>query len=264
MRVTSFRMIRFQCDFRSSTLNRGVSATVLLPNEEHFPRSAGDRVPVVYLLHGRTDDHTAWTRKTALERHGDGHPFAIVMPGADLSFYTNMRHGGAYFSFIAEELPQRMESWFPISGVARHRCIAGLSMGGYGALKVALSQPARWRAAASLSGVLDMAQFLNSETDPMHRQELDHVFGSEPEISHSEHDLFALLERASLQGDPVPHLHLCCGTEDFLYDHSVRFRDFARRLESPLVYEEGPGAHDWAYWDAVIPSVLRRFHQLAT
>lgn len=97
--------------------------------------------PVLYLLHGLSDDHTIWHRRTSIERYVSALGLAVVMPNVGKSFYTDMANGGNYFTFITEELPTLVQSYFPVSAKREDNFIAGLSMGGYGAFKVALSCP---------------------------------------------------------------------------------------------------------------------------
>ena len=146
-------------------------------------------------------------------------------------------------------------SFFPLSDARDDNFVAGLSMGGYGAMKLALSHPDRFAAAASLSGAMDVeatrSGSLGSDRDRLFRQ----IWGDES-ISGTPNDLFWLLDQCARSGGPRPKLYQCCGTEDFLYEQNLRFRDVVRRTDYDYTYEEGPGAHDWAYWDAKIQDVL--------
>jgi S-formylglutathione hydrolase FrmB len=132
-------------------------------------------------------------------------------------------------------------------------------MGGYGALKLALTHPERFAAAASLSGATDIAEVVRvKKKDPLNKawlEEMRTVFGDLREVPGSKHDLFRLAKKVS-RGPVRPRLYQCCGTEDFLYADNIRFRDFVRKLPLDLTYEEGPGEHNWAYWDLMIQNVL--------
>ena len=112
--------------------------------------------PLLYLLHGLSDDHTAWVRYTSIERYADAYGLAVVMPQVHRSFYTDQAHGGAFWTFLAEELPELVQRFFVVSARREDTFVAGLSMGGYGALRWALRRPGRFAAAASLSGALDV------------------------------------------------------------------------------------------------------------
>ncbi len=144
-------MALIQCDFFSETLQLSTSMNVILP------QPARARYPVLYLLHGLSDDHTTWLRRTSIERYVDPLGLAVVMPAVHRSFYSDMAHGNRYWTFVSRELPALARGFFPISSSRADTFVAGLSMGGYGAFKLALSFPQRFAAAASLSGALDQA-----------------------------------------------------------------------------------------------------------
>jgi len=210
--------------------------------------------PVLYLLHGLSDDHTMWQRRTSIERYATARNLAVVMPSGGRSFYTDMARGYNYRTFISEELPKIVRSFFRISTAREDTFIAGLSMGGYGALKTALSLPQNFAAAASLSGVADITAFTNRD---MNQMEARNIFGDDLAVTGTDHDLFHLADRlASDETAPDLMLYQCCGTEDFLYQDNLRFRDHVMSLGLNLLYEEGPGIHEWAYWDKHIQRVI--------
>jgi len=251
-------MAHLRVDFYSDVLEQATSMTVLLPQHTRTrigaPARAGDTdSPVLYLLHGLTDDATAWTRYSSIERYAEERGLAVVMPQVHRSMYADEVHGAPFWTFLSTELPAVVDSFFRVSRRREDTFVAGLSMGGYGALRWALRQPHRFAAAASLSGVLDVAARQHgpsvSATDPLMRR----VFG-EQDIAGSDDDLLAVLDRA----DPaaLPQLWLCCGTEDVLYPDNVRFRDACVARGVPLTVDFEAGDHVWSYWDAKIRDVL--------
>ena len=129
---------------------------------------------MLYLLHGLSDDHTAWLRYTSVERYAAAAGLAVVMPAVNRSFYANERHGGRYWDFISEELPKTVGRFFRVSQDPRDTYVAGLSMGGYGAMKLALSRPDRFAAAATLSGALDLVELVSR---PERVELFERVFG---------------------------------------------------------------------------------------
>lgn len=244
----------------SESLKINVSFQVILPaprQVEGAPRFTYDRAPypTLFLLHGLSDDHTAWTRNTSIERYVSALQLAVVMPAVNRSFYTDMAHGPRYWTFATEELPAIARRMFPLSDARDDTFVAGLSMGGYGAFKMALRHPERFAAAASLSGAVDMGS-RELGADPEWLRELAWMFGDPARIAGSDNDLFHLARRLVDSGVPRPRLYQCCGTEDFLYEGNVKFRDAARAMGLDLTYEEGPGIHEWAYWDRHIQKVL--------
>lgn len=215
-----------------------------------------ERYPVLYLLHGLSDDHTIWSRRTSLERYAADKNIVIVMPNVHRSYYTNMVHGLPYWDFISDELPLLASHFFPISTSRQDSFVAGLSMGGFGAFKLALNCPQRFAAAASLSGALDPC-FMNRDFSEERGREWTDMFGSVEKWSKSENDLFNLLDKHGSAGTDLPKLWQHCGTEDFLYQDNIRFRDQARKNNIDLEYGEGPGGHSWDIWDQQIEKVLQ-------
>jgi len=253
-------MALIQCDFYSHALRMASSMQVVLPQTKE-PMTvqqgvANEKYPVLYLLHGLSDDHTIWMRRTSIERYATEKGIAVVMPNVHRSFYADMKRGLPYWTFLTEELPIIARSFFPLSDRREDNFVAGLSMGGYGAFKVGLSFPERFAAAASLSGALDIAA---REEDPYGLflpLEEQNIFGSSAELKGSESDLFYLASKLEQSGAPAIKLYQCCGTEDFLYNDNQNFLAHARNLGLDLTYEEEPGTHDWGYWDKKIQSVL--------
>jgi len=254
-------MILNEVNFFSETLGLLSSMYVLLPQRQlaEVKKQTRKKLRMLYLLHGHSDDHTAWQRYTSIERYAEGLNLAVVMPAVHLSFYNDMAHGGKYWQFISEEVPALARDIFPVSSRREDNFVAGLSMGGYGALKMALTYPERFAAAASLSGAVDINDVVSvKKGDPLNKawlEEMRTVFGDLSKVAGSRNDLFTLAKKVS-KSPLKPRLYQCCGTEDDLYPQNIRFRDAVRKLPLDLTYEEGPGEHNWAYWDEMIQNVL--------
>jgi len=253
-------MILTEVNFFSDVLTLRCTLQVILPQRKlvDMRNKRPPKYRTLYLLHGHSDDHTAWQRWTSIERYVEGLNLAVVMPAANLSFYTDMVQGGKYMQFIAEEVPAVVRDLFPLSSGRKDNFVAGLSMGGYGAFKLALTYPERYAAAASLSGAVDIREVVKAHGDPTDEAwlaQMRTVFGDLGKVPGSKHDLFALARKVA-KGTVKPRLYQCCGTEDFLYADNVRFRDTVRKLPLDLTYEEGPGEHVWSYWDRMIQRVL--------
>jgi S-formylglutathione hydrolase FrmB len=247
-------MALIQCHFFSEVLQLSTSMTVILPQATTAQiglkgRARSGLHPTLYLLHGMSDDDTIWLRRTSIERYVAPLGLAVVMPQVHRSFYTDMVQGPNYWTFISEELPAIARSFFPLSAAREDNFVAGLSMGGYGAFKLALAQPDRFAAAASLSGALNVAK-----TAPT-RDEMRRVFGDQ-EFSGTANDLLWLLEQVHDRQGPKPKLFQCCGTEDFLYADNQVFREAALKTGLDYRYDEEPGSHEWGYWDTKIQDVL--------
>jgi len=255
-------MALIHCDFFSQVLGLATSMCVILPepprSEAGMPKSRGEhRHPTLYLLHGLSDDHTIWQRRTSIERYVAPLDLAVIMPAVHRSFYTDMAHGYRYWTFISEELPALARWFFPLSDAREDTFVAGLSMGGYGAFKLALSRPDKYAAAASLSGALGIGRLEEPEkVDQEFRAELELVFGDLQSLPGSDNDLSHLARKTAQSDAAKPRLYQWCGTEDFLYEDNVRFKGLAESLALDLTHEEGPGEHEWGYWDQQIQRVL--------
>jgi len=247
--------------FSSETLGLCCSMNIILPQRrlEKIRLEPQSKIPTLYLLHGLSDDHTIWLRRTSIERYVENRNLAVVMPAVHRSFYTDMAHGGKYWQFISEEVPAIVRDAFPLSDRREDNFVAGLSMGGYGAFKLALAHPERFAAAASLSGAMDMGHH-EGEGDGAGDSaewlaELTNIFGPMDRFNGSPNDLQALAQ-STARSAQKPHLYQCCGTEDFLYRDNQAFRAFIQPLGFDYTYAEGPGEHTWAFWDEYIQKVL--------
>jgi S-formylglutathione hydrolase FrmB len=255
-------MALVHCDFFSEVLGMCMSMDAILPQQTGAGQiglrgaAGGAEHPWLYLLHGLSDDHTIWQRRTSIERYVAPLGLAVVMPNVHRSFYTDMASGYRYWTYVSEEVPALARSFFRLSSRREDAFVAGLSMGGYGAFKLALRCPDRFAAAASLSGALDMAARAREANVP-HDHDLRLVFGNPATLSGSDEDLFACAEELVRRAGPRPKLYQCCGTGDFLYQGNLAFRDRARAIGLELTYDEGPGEHEWGYWDRKIQDVLR-------
>jgi putative tributyrin esterase len=250
-------MALIHCEFFSEILGLSSSMYVILPQETQgligMTGKVGDRKhPTLYLLHGLSDDHSTWLRRTSIERYVAPLGLAVVMPEVGRSFYADMAAGGKYWNFISEELPEIARNFFGLSDRREENFAAGLSMGGYGAFKLALSKPENFCAAASLSGVTDIVGQLPSIVGA----EAQYIFGDLNKLPGSNNDLFALARKLMDSGNPQPKLYQWCGTEDFLHEGNIKFREYAKELNLDLSYEESPGDHQWMYWDQQIQRVL--------
>jgi S-formylglutathione hydrolase FrmB len=204
-------------------------------------------------LHGLSDNDTAWLRGTSIERYVEPLGLAVVMPQVHRSFYSDEVGGPRFWTFLSEELPAVVASFFRLSPRREDTFVAGLSMGGYGALKWALRQPERFAAAASLSGALDLATRQRTPSRPQDPRIFNRVFGDQS-VAGTDDDVFALLARA----DPaaLPALYVGCGSEDPLYGDSVAVVDACRGRGIDVTVDFGHGEHVWSYWDDKIRDVL--------
>ncbi len=252
-------MALIECKFFSDVLGMCCSMNVILPQRTTAQIGlrgvgGGDSYPTLYLLHGLSDDHSIWLRRTSIERYVAELGLAVVMPCVHRGFYTDMKHGLRYWTFISEELPRVCRSFFKLSAAREHNFAVGLSMGGYGAFKLGLRCPEKFAAVASLSGALVLGRLRREwkEWDAEFRT----IFGPPEEFEGSENDLLYLARQLAESDKPKPKFYAWCGTDDSLYEDNQKFRRHAVELDLDYSYEESPGGHDWACWDRQIQRVL--------
>lgn len=240
------------CELRyfSRTLLKQTAANVILPDMEERTGP----FPVLYLLHGLSDDYTIWHRRTGIERYAQSLPLLIVMPDGGRGFYCDAEQGFAYETALVHELVDFIDRLFPTRGERGGRCVGGLSMGGYGAVKLALKFPDRFGSAVSHSGALGFGHRPLTGSEPF-EVEFRRIVGANP--VGGPNDLYALAER--IDRAQLPALRIDCGTEDFLIEDNRQFHAHLERLGIPHEYEEFPGAHDWDYWDRHVQEALA-FH----
>lgn len=250
-------MALITCDFFSEVLGLSMSMTVILPQRAQGQIGmAGSQTsgpaPTLYLLHGMSDDHTIWLRRTSIERYVAGTGLAVVMPAVHKSRYSNLSTGDRYWDYISEEIPSLAREFFRLSDRREESFVAGLSMGGYGAWKMALNHPGRYAAAASLSGSI----YTNWSKRARRPRSFELAFGSREQFENSDNDLVHLARELDKSSGPKPRMYQCCGTEDFLYENNQQFRTIMDELSFDYTYEEEPGTHEWGYWDVKIRRVL--------
>lgn len=245
-------MAFLQCNFFSETLRVAVSFNGIVP----VPRKGetGGEYPVLYLLHGLSDDHTIWSRRTSIERYVEKRDLIVIMPAVNRSFYRNMAQGPNYYDYMTEELPRVVKGLFPASDKREDTFIAGLSMGGYGAFNIALKNPQRYSKAASMSGVMDIKKII--EDRGRNDREYLWIFGDPKEFNHKDDDLYSLIAKLKTSGSPVTSLYQCCGTEDSLYEDNRAFKAYLEKMKVDFTYNEEPAAHTWDYWDRKIKDII--------
>jgi putative tributyrin esterase len=251
-------MVINEINFRSSVLRYRQKLIVMLPQTAECNIRPG-KLKCLTLLHGLSDDETSWMRWSNVERYADKYGIAVVLPSVEKSFYTNMAYGDNFFDYVSEEIPQFIQSFLPISDKREDNFIAGLSMGGYGAYKIALTNPEKYCAAASLSGVVDINGLLASreaQQDVSVFNDIKLVFGDLDKVPGSKHDLLALIDK-NKNNPLLPKLYQWCGTEDYLHQNNLIFRNHISPLGLDHIYEEGPGDHSWPHWDRMIQRVLQ-------
>lgn len=210
---------------------------------------------VLYLLHGLSDDASAWQRYSSIETIARPHDLVVVMPSVGRSFYIDQPNGQNYFTYLMEELPQYLADVFGLAPKREDTLIAGISMGGYGAFKAAFLHPERFHAAASLSGVLSL-DILNTHPEDVRQEEFRYLFGDLAKLPGSPHDPAVWLKNAAKNPELLPQLFMSCGRQDDLYPLNRMFHAACRSQGVDVTYHEEDGKHDWFFWNAQIQRFL--------
>lgn len=227
-------------EFHSVAFDRTLAYTAIVPDAGEPPFA------VLYLLHGHSDDHRAWLYRSSLVRHVARWPLLVVLPSGENSYYVDAP-GRPFEWLITDELPLHVARTFHVR--PGRAAIGGLSMGGYGALRLALRHPERYASAYAHSARLPA------------RAELPSLPWAQAALAGvDELDVDALAARADRAA--LPALGLDCGVDDHLLADSRRFHATLDRLGLAHAYVEHPGAHDWDYWDAHVADGLA-FHARA-
>lgn len=253
-------MAFLEVNFFSDVLGMCTSMNVILPQKTSGSIGTkngefGETYPTLYLLHGMTDDHTTWIRRTSIELLAEESGMAVVMPTTNLGWYTDMRYGYKYRTFIGEELSKICRSFFPFMSKERNDTyIGGNSMGGYGALAIALTYPDTFSLVTSLSGACS-PKWLHKPDDPTDTYFSD-IFGPIDEFDGSDNDLFYLAEKVADDGKPKPQVYMWCGESDFLLEYNRDMFACLKKHGYDVTYSETPGNHGWIYWDPEMKNVF--------
>lgn len=235
-----------------------MSTNVLVALPDFDPlETLSPEFPVLYLLHGFSHDCFGWAHNTSVIRYACERNMAVVMPSAYNSAYTDMHFGQKYFLHIAEELPEFVRAVLPVSSQREKTFVCGNSMGGYGALKCALTYPERYGAAISLSGSLHAEDRILGRSANSGNQ-CEGIYGAPPRVDENTQDLFYMLRKRKDEGCLLPHISLYCARDDkeYLYQSSVEFKALADTLGVPATFADGYGGHTFAYWDPLLPQIM--------
>ncbi len=248
-------MALLRIDHVPETVMVNLPLYIILPGPGEMRGLPVAKRKVLYLLHGLSDDGSAWQRYTCIESVAALYGLVVVMPSVGRSFYTDQPNGQKYFSYLTDELPRYLQQVFGLSPRREDTLIAGNSMGGYGAFKAAFLHPELYSAAASFSGALSLAFITAYPNDPR-RPEFETLFGDLEKLAGSEHDPAVWLKRGASNSGALPKLYRACGRQDDLYPLNVQFHAACQSLGIPLDYHEEDGFHDWFFWNEHIQRFL--------
>lgn len=250
-------MALIRMDHSPETVKVNLPLYITLPDPGRIGGVPVSQRKVLYLLHGLSDDGSAWQRYSSIETYAERYGLVVVMPSFGRSFYIDQPNGQKYFTYLVDELPRYLKDVFGLAPRREDTLIAGLSMGGYGVMKAALLHPELYAAAAAFSGVLSL-KILETHSEDARQGEFAYLFGDLNHLTGSEHDPLVWLQRAAQNPAALPRLFIACGRQDDLYPTNVAAREACRTLGIELDYYEEDGKHDWLFWDKQI----RRFLEL--
>jgi S-formylglutathione hydrolase FrmB len=237
--------------FHSESLNRQMHYRVLLPPDYDL---SARRYPTLYLLHGLYGDYQNWTTRTDLVHYAGEFNLIIAMPDAGNSWYVNSATNPAdkYEDYIVKDFIAEIDLHFRTIRERYARAIAGLSMGGYAAVKFGLKYPQLFSYAGGISGALNAPGDLDKKVSEI-RGDLQEAFGPHGDPTRAQNDVFSLLSQADVHR--LPYFYLDCGTDDSFLETNRQLAAGLQQKKIPYEFHEMPGAHTWDYWNAAI----RRF-----
>lgn len=258
-------MALIQVNFISKSLMRTVPLNVILPIDKFtfpgIPEKKAEPYKTLYLLHGIFGNYTDWLSGTNIQRWADEKDLAVVMPSGDNMFYVDQKESQNYYGeFIGKEIVDITRKMFPLSHKREDTFIAGLSMGGYGAIRNGLKYHNTYGYIAGLSSALLIDGIENRTNDAPffaeRRDYAEHVFGDLEKVKESDMNPKWLVKKLVEAEAELPKIYLACGTEDSLLETNRAFRDFLQDTGVDMTYEEEPGGHDWDFWNRNIKKVI--------
>lgn len=257
-----------QRTLKSTILNRAVKYTVYLPADYDYSERS---YPVVYLLHGYTDDNTGWLQFGEINRYADQAiaagtipPMIIIMPNADSSWYINSYDGKEkYEDFFVKEFMPSIEKTYRIKAEKKYRAVAGLSMGGYGTMMYALKYPELFVAAAPLSAaVFDDDAMVNMPSNN-YEAAFGQLFGrglqGKDRLNKAWYNYSVLKIVETKPADELKKVRywIDCGDDDFLTKGNCLLHILLADKKVPHEYRVRDGAHNWTYWRTGITDALQ-------
>lgn len=254
------------CSYYSLARKGFVSFTAILPVEPlpvpDAPREyAGGAFPTIYLLHGYSGNRNDWLLRTRIEEWATAEGWAVIMPDGANSFYLdNEATGELYGTFVGEELVEITRKMFNLSSKKEDTVIAGLSMGGFGALRNGLFYPNRFGAVVALSSALitdEVAQMKEGEHNGVAPYSYyRHIFGDTNKVRGSDKDP-KYLAKACLENGVTPRVFLACGSEDFLYENNCDYHNYLEEIGYKHAWRITPGVHNFDFWNTAMQAALK-------
>lgn len=240
--------------FRSPSLERAMTYRVFLPAN----LSTSQKLPVVYLLHGGGADFREWSNDSDVARFAEN-GLILVMPEGESSYYTNSvdRLKDRFEDYIVKDLIAEVETKFPVD--PSRRAIVGVSMGGFGAIKLALKYPSLYRFVGALSPALDVpSRPFSIKRISQYRYHAS-IFGPWGSSTRKENDPFVLVRKADL--NTMAYVYFTCGEQEGLLPSNRQFAAILKQNKFRFEFRAGPGGHDWNQWNRLLPDLFSSLSQ---
>ncbi|HEU4507409.1 MAG TPA: alpha/beta hydrolase family protein [Pyrinomonadaceae bacterium] len=239
--------------FQSKLVNATLPYNVILPTDYNTSRAT--RYPVLYLLHGLTGHYSDWVSRTNVADYVAGYRMIVVTPEGNDSWYVDK-----YEAYILQELIPDVQKRFRTIEARYGRSIAGLSMGGYGAIKFGLKSPGTFVFAGSMSGAFAAPRLTAEQFAAAGWGDSVKLFGPAGSETRLANDLFALIEKLTpARLSSLPYFYFDCGTEDSPVIFPSNRELAGLMVEKKIAHEfrQLPGDHSWVYWDRQVQEVLK-------
>ena len=249
-------MALIQVNYQSKALFRTVPMNVILPADrfdadtDSYLNKPGRKYKTLYLLHGLLGNYTDWVSKTRIQTWAEEKNLAVVMPSGDNSFYFKSRTPwNDYGTFIGEELVDITRRMFPLSDKREDTFIAGLSMGGYGALRNGIVYSDTFSHVVGLSSAIHLFEDLSEEANIG-------LFDNLKEAAESNLNPKVAVKEMLDEGRKIPGIYMSCGRNDDLLSVNEDFRDYLKEKGIDVTWDEEDAGHEWYFWDSQIKKVL--------
>ncbi len=253
-------MALLQVSYLSKALFRTVPLYVILPSDKidyrtfDYANGKTKKYKTLYLLHGLLGDCSDWVNGTRIRRWAEEKNLAVVMPSGDNAFYIDYpKTKNNYSDFIGRELVEVTRNMFPLSDKREDTYIAGLSMGGYGALRNGIVYSDTF---SHVAGFSSAAHIFDGKEHDARLMDESAIFGDIKKAAKTDHNMTVAFDNLITENRPVPKFYISCGTEDGLYEANVEFKDFLIRKGADVTWDEEKMGHDWDFWDSQIKKVL--------
>ena len=251
-------MAYFRIEYYSKALHRTTAFEMIIPNDLRENEPLPERpTRMLFLLHGYTGKAGNWVPEELTKKYN----FAILMPSGENSFYLNgLSTGHDFQTMLGEELVDYARQTFRLAVRPEETYIAGLSMGGFGAIHTGLAYPDRFGKIGALSSALivhEIAQLKPGESNAVANYEYyRECFGELDQVESSENNPETLVCKLKQEKKKIPEIYMCCGSEDFLIEENRQFHRFLLREGVEHQYHEAPGIHDMKFWSEHIIKII--------